>query len=136
MNPKDYFNELELFVNAGRYPNERKVAHATYAVKTVDAFGETVYGIQYHRTVVFAVRENGEYMINNGGYFTATTKKRINDALLKCGSGKQIVQRNKKWIMDGEQYESSFMFLFDCNHFLLASNPVNCYAMPLSRAVN
>lgn len=135
MNAKDYFHELQLFIESGRSSYERKIAHATYAVKTIDAFGEDVYGVQYHRTVIFAVRESGEYMINNGGYFTATTKKRINDALLKCGNVDQIYQRNKKWIFNGDQYDSAFMFLFDANHFLLATNPINCYAMPVESVI-
>ena len=136
MNPKDYFEQLKNFIEAGRNDSSRKIAHATYVVKSIDAFGETVYGIQYHRTVIFAVYEDGRYIINNGGYFTATTKKRINDALRSCGSGEQIVQRNKKWIAFGDQYDTTFMFLFDVNGDCLATNPVNCYVMPVDSVID
>lgn len=136
MNSKDYFEQLKNFIDAGRDETNRKIAHGTYAVKSVDAFGETVYGVQYHRTVIFAVYEDGRYIVNNGGYFTATTKKRINDALRNCGVYGQIYQRNKKWFFNGEQYDTSFMFLFDVNHYCLADNPVNCYVMPVDSVID
>lgn len=136
MNSKDYFEELKSFVEAGRGNFSRKIAHATYVVKSMDAFGEAVFGIQYHRTVIFAVYEDGRYIVNNGGYFTATTKKRINDALRRCGNGEQIVQRNKKWIAFGDQHDTVFMFLFDVNGDCLATNPVNCYVMPVDSVID
>ena len=68
-NSKDYLEDLKSFIESGRDSNHRKIAHSTYAVKTEDFFGYEVFGIQYHKTVIFGIREDGEFFFNNGGYF-------------------------------------------------------------------
>lgn len=113
MNSKDYRQELKSFIESGRDNDHRKISHATYAIKTEDMFGQEIYGIQYHKTVVFGIRDDGEYFFNNGGYLTVTTKKRINDALKKCGVGDSIYQKNKVWHLGTYRFELNARLLFN-----------------------
>lgn len=133
-NSKDYREELKSFIEGGRNDNSRHLSHATYAVKTVDAFDEEIYGIQYHNTVIFGIREDGKYFFNNGDYFTVTTKKRINDCLIKVGNYQQIVQRNHKWIINGNQLDFGFM-LFDVDNIMIHSSTIDCWAMSVKEVV-
>ncbi len=125
-NSKDYREELKSFIENGRNDDSRHLSHATYVVKTEDMFGDDVYGIQYHKTVIFGIRENGDYFFNNGGYFTVTTKKRINDALIKVGNYHQLVQRNHKWLLSGVEVSTGFM-LFDVNNDIRDCVNIDCW---------
>jgi len=136
-NPKDYFEELKFSIEDGNNVDHRKIAHATYAVKTVDMFGDIVYGIQYHNTVIFAIRENGGYFINNGGYFTKTTLKRINEALRQSGRGAHcILQRHNSWLMDGVDLSTSAVACFDVNHNNINRNLSECWGRPVVSVVD
>ena len=133
-NSKDYLQEIKLFIEGGRNDNSRHLSHATYAVKTTDAFDQEIYGVQYHNTVIFGIREDGTYFFNNGDYFTVTTKKRINDCLIKVGNYHQIVQRNHKWIINGDQLDFGFM-LFDVDNNMIHSSTIDCWAMNVKEVV-
>lgn len=130
MNSKDYREELKSFIEQGRSDSYRHLSHATYVVKTHDAFENEIYGIQYHKTVIFGIHEDGTYFFNNGGYFTATTKKRINDCLVKVGSFGQIVQKSFKWYMGSVQFNFGYM-LFDMNNEMIDCSSINCWAMSI-----
>jgi len=132
VNSKDYREELELFIEAGRNDMFRKICHATYAVKTADMFGREVIGVQYHNTVIFGIHEDGSHFINNGGYFTRTTQSRINTYLLNCGHGyNQIIQRNKRWLMNNVEFGRTASVLFDVDKSPISSNTFDCWAKPL-----
>ena len=134
-NSKDYRQELKSFIESGRSNDLRKIAHATYAIKTSDIFGSEVYGIQYHKTVLFGIREDGEYFFNNGGHFTVTTKKRINDALAKCRFPYYISQKSFVWFILDRKIESGQM-LFDVNNDMQDFANLDCWAKPLSEVSN
>lgn len=129
-NSKDYRQELKLFIEGGRDDNFRHLSHATYVVKTEDMFGNEIYGIQYHKTVVFGIYEYGNYFFNNGGYFTVTTKKRINDALCKIDDSHQIVQRNFNWLIGRKKIEFGFM-MFDVNNNMQDCERLDCWGKPV-----
>ena len=134
MNSKDVLEEYVSFIGKGRNHNYRKIASHTYVVKTSDAFGNPIYGVQYHRTVVCGIREDGSYFINNGGYFTVTTKKRINDFLSKVGNNRQIIQRNFQWFLSGFNIGQGFM-VFDVNNEMTSCSSVECFAFPLTEEI-
>ena len=134
-NSKDYLQELKSFIESGRDDESRHLSHATYAVKTEDMFGEVIYGIQYHKTVIFGIRENGDYFFNNGGYFTVTTKKRINDALFKVGNYSQLVQRNFKWFLDSEVIDKGYVS-FDVNNDIQDCLNLDCWGKAIHSVVN
>lgn len=134
MNSKDVLEEYATFINAGRNSNYRKITGNTYVVKTSDTFGNVIYGIQYHRTVVSGIREDGSYFVNNGGYFTVTTKKRINEFLSKVGNNHQIIQRKFQWFFNSFNVGEGFMS-FDVNNELVSCAYVECFAFPLTREI-
>jgi len=52
----------------------------------------------YHETPV--VQFNGEFIaLNTGGWFTATTKRRMNQASVEFELGYEVFQREKKWFV-------------------------------------
>lgn len=139
-NSKDYRFELESYIGNGRNEDYRKIANNTYAVRTTDLFGD-VFGVQYHNTVIFAVREDGSYFFNNGGYFTVTTKKRINDILIeKVGFPFSIYQKSFKWYLSGYaggfSYDTALHFgraAVDVNNSIYSFELSDCWAMPLNK---
>ena len=133
---KDYLEDLKSFIESGRDSNHRKIAHATYAVKTEDFFGYEVFGIQYHKTVIFGIREDGEFFFNNGGYLTSTTKKRINDALHKCGVTDSIYQHKKIWHFRDLSFDVNARLIFDVNNNHYAYESIeSCWCKPVSEVV-
>jgi hypothetical protein len=68
----------------------KKVANNTYAVVAHDNEGAPVYGVQYHKTVVFCDRGDGLYQFDTGGWDTATTKKRLNEILDWMGISSRV----------------------------------------------
>jgi len=61
--------------------------------------GDT-YGFEvvYHETTIFR-REGNVIRLNTGGYFTATTKRRINQALAQSFKHLIVVQRGGDWYL-------------------------------------
>lgn len=57
-----------------RGQTSRKVAHATYLIMD----GTDIH-LRYHDTNVVTSHEDGTFTLRNGGYFTATTRKRIEE---------------------------------------------------------
>ena len=135
-NSKDYLQDLKSFIESGRDSNHRKIAHATYAVKTQDIYGREVYGIQYHKTVIFGIREDGEFFFNNGGYLTSTTKKRINDALYKCGVTDSIYQHKKIWHFRNYSFDVNARLMFDVNNVDYPYEGIEIYwCQPVSEVI-
>ena len=57
-----------------RGQSSRKVAHATYLIRE-----DGDIHLRYHDTNVITSHEDGTFTLRNGGYFTATTRKRIEE---------------------------------------------------------
>ena len=55
--------------------------------------------IQYHSTVVARRTAEGTVIINPGGWYTQTTKKRINDALDEWAHGWRVYQKDFQWYL-------------------------------------
>jgi hypothetical protein len=55
--------------------DKKKLGTAT----TLEKLSDTQIGIRYHNTVVIRYNADGSIQLNNGGWTTPTTKKRIND---------------------------------------------------------
>lgn len=57
---------------------------------------EKVQSVRYHSTDV--VRFTDDYiLLNTGGWFTQTTKRRMNQASLEYGLGFNVYQKNHVW---------------------------------------
>lgn len=130
MNSKDYAQEIDAFIKNGRYNDYRKIGNNTWFVKTDNAFGDTIYGIQYHRTVIAGIRQDGSYFINNGGWFSATTKKRLNQFLSRVGWNASISQRNYQWYFNGLHFGGTAFF--DWTNVQLDHSPIDCFAYPVN----
>jgi hypothetical protein len=130
MNSKDYFEDIKSFIETGRSNDSRKIAHQTWYVKTTDAFDAIVYGIQYHNTVIAGIKEDGSYFINNGGWFSATTKKRINEFFRKIGWDSVISQRSYQWYFCSVHFSGTA--LFDWTNTQLDNSIIDCFAYPIN----
>ncbi len=65
--------------------------------RIVEANGS--YGIKLHNTIVLTIRRDGTYTYNTGGWYTVTTKKRMNDY-----GPARIHQHKHQWFINGEPY--------------------------------
>tara|TARA_Y100000114_G_scaffold140570_1_gene145564 strand:- start:263 stop:550 length:288 start_codon:yes stop_codon:yes gene_type:complete len=73
--------------------------------------------VKYHNTRVVAFSEN-VIMLYTGGWFTPTTKTRMNQTSNAFGLGFQVYQKNYEWFADynGKTYE------FTGNNLILSRN--------------
>ena len=55
--------------------------------------------VQYHETVVVAF-DHQEIILNNGGWYTKTTKDRINQTSNQFGLGYRVFQKNFDWFVE------------------------------------
>tara|TARA_R110002020_G_scaffold268289_1_gene483496 strand:- start:454 stop:720 length:267 start_codon:yes stop_codon:yes gene_type:complete len=55
--------------------------------------------VAYHNTPVVKVT-NTEIILNTGGWYSATTKRRMNQASLSYGLGFAVYQVNHSWYVD------------------------------------
>lgn len=53
--------------------------------------------VRYHDTDVVMVHGDGRVTLRTGGWFTATTKVRMNQAANQFGLGFQVGQKDGKW---------------------------------------
>lgn len=93
--PQYFYTRLESKIPPKGY---RNIGHATYLSYFQDDEDERVIGIQYHRTVIFAIWPDGSFQFDTGGWKTATTKARINEiAGLFDSHIQHVYQKNHQW---------------------------------------
>lgn len=56
--------------------------------------------VTYHSTPVVTVFPNGRIDLNHGGWMSATTKTRMNQASNELGLGFSVWQKNFEWFID------------------------------------
>lgn len=72
---------------------------ATKVYRTLYETGTTVT-VRYHNTDVVNVYRDGRIKLNSGGWRTATTKNRMNQASNQFGLGYRVYQIDFKWFVD------------------------------------
>lgn len=87
--PASYANALEILNGKQR----TKLGHNTW----LEATGNYV-SIVYHRTPIVTLGDDYSVTLNNGGYYTRTTKDRISGALRALGIG-SLYQERGEWYM-------------------------------------
>lgn len=127
-NSKDYRLTIANGIASSKSKTHRKIAHATYFIESENLFGEKIFGIQYHNTVIAGIFDDGSYSLNNGGFFSVTTKKRLNSFLREIGSDSYIYQRNFTWYLDNDVFLGSAKF--DVNHSLIGSDKMDVFSFP------
>jgi len=60
-----------------------------------------------HNTNVVTIKKNGDVILNTGGWWSATTKERINKYI---PIDQSIAQRDFVWYINGEQYYDGISF--------------------------
>lgn len=64
--------------------------------------------ITYHSTPVVTKKANGSIVLNTGGWFTATTKTRMNQASHQFNLGYQVCQKAGNWFASWKGKEIPF----------------------------
>lgn len=78
--------------------------HRTTILQDSDGFEVT-----YHDTCIF--RRDGKVIrLNTGGYFTATTKRRMNQALSQIAPSLSVIQRGHDWYLRDSRNETLIPF--------------------------
>ncbi len=87
-----YNNLKELFFEAKNKEKGQPIANNTYVVKT-----NRGYGVLYHQTVIIDVSKNNKAILDNGGWFSVTTKQRLNEYL---PAGYNLTQKKGAWFIE------------------------------------
>ena len=78
--------------------------HRTSCSTLIDNDSNRVLMVTYHSTPVVKVINDRYVVLNNGGYYTSTTKRRMNQASLQYSLGFQVYQVNFEWYVSiGEE---------------------------------
>ena len=89
----DYQNRIQY--QSGKYEGAR-LENNTRLVQR-EHHGIECYAVKLHNTDIVTYFPNGLVMLNTGGWYTVTTKRRIN----KYYDGPDIVQVNYEWYIGG-----------------------------------
>jgi hypothetical protein len=82
----NYSEAKEIFSRARNKTTGYKLGNNTRLVETQGG-----YGVKLHNTIVVDIQSDGTYILNTGGWFTKTTKDRINSyAPVNLYTGKRI----------------------------------------------
>jgi len=92
-----------LFKKAGK-ALAKKIAGHTYRLETPEG-----YTIRYHDTDIVTVTGN-TVTLDSGGWYTKTTKERINDALQEAGRSCYISQKAGEWYLVDREKETRVPF--------------------------
>jgi hypothetical protein len=65
--------------------------------KTTTATDNNTLMVTYQNTIVVKVIDNRYVVLNNGGWFTATSKRRMNQASLQYNLGFSVYQSDFTW---------------------------------------
>lgn len=82
--------------------------HCTTVRNSIDLVNPdrgTITHVTYHSTDV-VVFDDLSVKLDNGGYWTATTKTRMNQAANQFGLGFQVYQYKKQWFVDTPTQEA------------------------------
>lgn len=89
--------EAKAYIERGRNAGYRKIANNTYVVRVWSPAPEHPdYGIKLHATTILVYRSDGSTVFTPRGWYTHTTKERIN----RFGPpGIYVSQRKGKWYL-------------------------------------
>jgi len=97
------YNEAKSILDNKRgNKDSKKLANNTYLVRV--SFG---YAIRLHETNIITFYED-HFVLNNGGWFTMTTKERINTY-----APVYVTQKNSIWYIGGYLYENGMKINYD-----------------------
>lgn len=97
-------NYQEASDKLGNKDKRRLRERNTYLLREDNAFGDIFY-VRYHATNILAFLPDGSVKVNNGGWYTVTTKQRLNEYL---PYGYRISQRKGQWFISSPSDEFEF----------------------------
>ena len=65
--------------------------------RVVNEDNDRILSVVYHNTEVVKVINDNQVVLNNGGYYTATTKRRMNQASMQYNLGFSVYQSEFCW---------------------------------------
>ena len=80
--------------------DSRKIGNNTYAIKVAD----DCYAIKLHNTHVVTAYLDGRIVLDNGGWYSATTKNRMHEYL---PNGVGVRQAKGDWFVTVDQWQST-----------------------------
>ena len=83
------------YEEANKLLGNKQVKRTGETATTIERLDSTTIGIRYHSTIVVRIHADGSYTLDNGGWQTLTTKKRINKY-----TPVQIWQEQFTWYLD------------------------------------
>ncbi len=92
----------------GRCLHRRKVANNTYVERHPSTDGDT-FALRLHATDVVRWLPNGDTVLSTGGWYTVTTKARINDAL---PGGWRLWSQRGRWMLSTGPWDNPVSFRF------------------------
>jgi hypothetical protein len=93
------YNEALQMVKGKNNRNQRKIANNTYGLIEYDG----TVAIELHGTKVVRFFQNGLVQLNTGGWYTSTTKDRINKY-----SPKYVYQKKGEWFVKNDGNDIPF----------------------------
>lgn len=90
-------SNLSAFIAGGKNETYRRITNSTYAVKTMDDENNEVFGIQLHKTVIYA-EINNKIVLSNGGWNTVTTLDRLGAILQSRNIDSHIILNRGEWL--------------------------------------
>lgn len=104
MNPHDLYAQ-KFYATNGRRLSRRKLANNTYLEPRGDDLA-----VKLHDTDVVTIHPDGTLTLNSGGWLTATTKDRMNQALREVEAPLQIRTEKGRWYIGQWWTESTPFF--------------------------
>ena len=98
----------------GKRSESVKIAHNTY----LHRLGADEVGIKYHNTYIIKITSRNLYTLDNGGWFTSTTKARLSKY-----SPARVSQKKGIWFISGFPYENKIVIDFVGNIIRRPSTP-------------
>lgn len=97
------YNKMDTILQ-GRTRQQKKYANNTYLVRHNDYLA-----CLYHNTEVVKFYPNGDIVLDNGGWYTSTTKERINWML----DGHRLSQSNGVWFINDKRFQPGMIIKAD-----------------------
>lgn len=89
----------KMFDGRNSHRESRRLGNNTYLRRT----SPVEFAVRYHDTDMLVIRADGTYLYDAGGWYTATTKMRLNEY-----GPAQITQRNRRWYFSVDQIEYEY----------------------------
>ncbi|HMN10696.1 MAG TPA: hypothetical protein PKD55_00055 [Bellilinea sp.] len=103
------YEEVSAYLKGGRNPNDRPYPHGR---STRVQARENGIAVRYHNTDVVLYTERG-ITLNSGGWYTSTTKARINDALNALPGFIRVYQEKGVWYLHAQQRNPEYVDPFE-----------------------